>query len=168
VGHEIDVTLSDLVADVRALTPTDAAQRVVPALAEITASLQEVSRRLQNALRTRCAAARTRLETVSTRRPLRRPFDLVHDLSRRVDELDARLRRAPRQQLQLHDQRLESLGAQLESLSPLAVLARGYSVSTRVEDGSIVRNAADLKKDDQIVSRFYRGEAVSRVEKISS
>jgi len=167
VGHEIDVTLSDLVADVRALTPTDAAQRVVPSLVDVTAALQEVSRRLQHALRTRCTASRARLETIATRRPLRRPFDLVHDLARRVDELDARLRRAPRQELQLHGQRLKSLAAHLESLSPLAVLARGYSVTTRAGDGSIVRDGADLNKDEQIVSRFYQGKAVSRVEKVS-
>jgi len=167
VGHEIDVTLSDLVADVRALTPTDAAQRVVPALADVMAALQEVSRRLQHALRTRCAAARTRLEAVSTRRPLRRPFDLVHDLSRRADELDARLRRAPRQQLQLSQQRIKSLGARLDSLSPLAVLARGYSVTMRVADTKIVRDAAQLDDGEQIVTRFFQGETVSRVEKRS-
>lgn len=164
VGHEIDVTLSDLVADVRALTPTDAAQRVVPAAADVVAALADVSRRLQHALRRCCVEGRSRLDALSARRPLRRPFDVVHELSRRIDELDGRLRRTARQQLQTSAQRIESFAAQLESLSPLAVLARGYSVTTRAVDGQVVRNAADLREGDQIVSRFHEGQAVSRVE----
>jgi len=165
VGHEIDVTLSDLVADVRALTPTDAAQRVVPAADDVKAALADVARRMQHALRRRCVEGRSRLEALSARRPLRRPFDLVHDLSRRIDEFDGRLRRTARQQLQTSTHRIESLAAQLESLSPLAVLARGYSVTTRATDGQIVRNATDLQDGEQIVSRFHEGKAVSRIEK---
>jgi exodeoxyribonuclease VII large subunit len=164
VGHEIDVTLSDLVADVRALTPTDAAQRVAPALADVTATLQRAARRLQQALRTRCSAARTRLEALGMRRPLRRPFDAVHELSRRLDELDSRLRRTARQQAESSARRIEALSARLESLNPLAVLARGYSVTTRFADGQIVRDAAQLHPDEQIVTRFHAGTAVSRVQ----
>ncbi|MCE9556925.1 MAG: exodeoxyribonuclease VII large subunit [Planctomycetes bacterium] len=167
VGHEIDVTLSDLVADVRALTPTDAAQRVVPAADDVKAALADVARRMQHALRRRCVEGRSRLEALSARRPLRRPFDLVHDLSRRIDEFDGRLRRSARQQLQTSVHRIESLAAQLESLSPLAVLARGYSVTTRATDGQIVRNATELQDGEQIVSRFHEGQAVSRIERQS-
>jgi exodeoxyribonuclease VII large subunit len=164
VGHEIDVTLSDLVADVRALTPTDAAHRVAPALADVTAALQDVARRLQHSLRTRCTAARTRLESLATRRPLRRPLDAIHELSRRLDELDGRLRRCTKQQCQASTRRIEALTARLESLSPLAVLARGYSVTTRATDGQIVLSAAELNDGETIVSRFHEGQAVSRIE----
>ena len=164
VGHEIDVTLSDLVADVRALTPTDAAQRVVPAADDVQAALADVARRMQHALRRRCVEGRSRLEALSARRPLRRPFDVVHELSRRIDELDGRLRRSARQLLRASTQRIDSFSAQLESLSPLAVLARGYSVTTRAADGQVIRSAADLRAGEQIVSRFDQGEAVSRIE----
>ena len=103
VGHEIDVTLSDLVADVRALTPSDAALRVAPAADEIAAALQVCQRRLTTALRSMAGQARTRLETIENRRAFRRPFDRVHDLMQRMDELSTRSNRVMRRQL--HDAR---------------------------------------------------------------
>ena len=103
VGHEIDVTLADLVADVRALTPSEAAERVVPAADEIVKRLHVYRDRLRSGTLRRLALASSRLETIAAHRPFRRPFDLVHDRSRRLDELAMRgttamrsLWRAPR------------------------------------------------------------------------
>jgi exodeoxyribonuclease VII large subunit len=164
VGHEIDVTLADLVADVRAATPSEAAERIVPASEEIALRLRDTQRRMAAALGGRLRAAGTRLEAVASRPVLRRPFDRVHDLGRRLDELAARGDRAIGRLLDTARRRLEATAGRLESLSPLAVLGRGYSVTQRESDGLIVRDASVLAAGDLLRTRFARGEAMSRVE----
>ena len=164
IGHEIDVTLSDLVADVRALTPSEAAMLVAPAAEEIAAGLRHVHKRMTAALRNRAAAARSRLDALARHRVLRRPLERVHDLARRLDELEARSVRAIRHRAGAARQRAESIAARLESLSPLAVLGRGYSVTRRTSDGQVIGDAAKLNAGEQITTRFARGETVSRVE----
>lgn len=166
VGHEIDVTLADLAADVRALTPSEAAERVVPATDELLAQWRQLDHRLTAAMRARLSAARARWDDVARRRPLRRPFDLIHDLSRRLDELDGRLRRAAAAHWRQLRQRTEQLAARLEALSPLAVLARGYSITYRDGDDRPIRHADELTPGQRIRTRLARGEATSRVETV--
>ena len=164
IGHEIDVTLSDLVADVRALTPSEAAMLVAPAAEEIAAGLRHVHKRITAALRNRAAAARSRLDALARHRVLRRPLERVHDLARRLDELEARSVRAIRHRATAARQRAQSIAARLESLSPLAVLGRGYSVTRRTSDGQVIRDAAELNPGERITTRFAHGEATSHVE----
>ena len=90
VGHEIDVTLADLVADVRALTPSEAAELVAPAADEISARLRQHHNRLLAALRRRAATGRARIDALAVRRMLRRPHDRLLELSQRLDELGVR------------------------------------------------------------------------------
>jgi exodeoxyribonuclease VII large subunit len=166
VGHEIDVTLADLAADVRALTPSEAAELVAPASEDLLAELRQVERRLAVALRSRAAGARSRLDAIARHAVFRRPYQQVFELSRRLDEWDARLSRATRSRFQSARQRIETLAGQLESLSPLAVLGRGYSLTQRAADAQIIRDAAALSPGEQITTRFARGRALSRVERI--
>jgi exodeoxyribonuclease VII large subunit len=166
VGHEIDVTLSDLVADVRALTPSEAAERVVPDADELLRALAGQKRRMLVSLTRRASQARSRLDALAGRRAFRKPFDLVHDLARRLDEWSQRSTRAARQRLAALRGRADSLAGRLESLSPLAVLGRGYSLTQRARDGRVLRDAGELAVGDEIQTRFHRGRAVSRVEAI--
>ncbi len=164
VGHEIDVTLSDLVADVRALTPSEAAERVIPSADELTARLDQFQRRLTAILSSRATAARSRLEQLARSRVLRNPKSLLSDLMRRVDELDQQALRAVERRLAAASDRVAATAARLESLSPLAVLARGFSVTTRECDGRLVRDAGDIQPGEDIRTRLARGEIVSRVK----
>lgn len=166
VGHEIDVTLSDLAADVRALTPSEAAELVAPAAEELLADLRQVEGRLAAALRSRAAWARSRLDSLARSSPFRRPYQKIFDLSRRLDELSDRAGRAARGAGRLSRGQLEIVAGRLDSLSPLAVLARGYSLTQRVSDGRPVRAAAELSPGEEIVTRFAQGRAASRVERI--
>jgi exodeoxyribonuclease VII large subunit len=165
VGHEIDVTLADLAADVRALTPSDAAQRVVPASDEVAHLLKQFRLRLTAGLRSLAQAARHRLAALAGLRVFRRPLAFVHDRARRLDELECRCLRAARQRVHQANSRAESLAARLDSLSPLAVLGRGYSLTSRLADGRIVRDARELAPGDLLATRFASGQAVSRVER---
>ncbi len=166
VGHEIDVTLSDLAADVRALTPSEAAELVAPAAEELVAQLRQVERRLAGALRGRTERARSRLEALTRHAAFRRPYQRIFELARRLDELDARAARAIGGQVRLARQRTDAAAGRLESLSPLAVLGRGYSLTQRDGDGQIVRDAAQLAPGERIATRFARGRCISRVERI--
>jgi len=167
VGHEIDVTLSDLAADLRALTPSEAAERVVPSEEEIRAGLDAVRQRLVVALRSRAADARSRLTAIAGHRVFRRPFERVRDLARQLDDLEMRATRGIRFRLSRSKDRVASFGGRLESLSPLAVLNRGYSVTQRVDDGQVVMDACALSAGDAITSRFAKGRVTSRVEQVS-
>lgn len=168
VGHEIDVTLADLAADLRALTPSEAAERVVPSAEEWSAQLAQWERRLVGAARMRLTAARTRLEAAARSAVFRRPAELVRVKAQYLDELADAAARAIESCRRSAQLRLESAAARLESLSPLAVLARGYSLTQRGDDGRVVRDAADLLPGEVITTRFARGKAASRVESIEA
>jgi exodeoxyribonuclease VII large subunit len=167
IGHEIDVTLADLVADVRALTPSEAAELVVPSREELLADLVRHERRLVAGLRSHAAAARGRLEVLSGSVVFRRPTARIHDLARAVDELGQRTERAIGQAMRASRGLVEAKAAHLESLSPLAILGRGYSLTRRPADDGWIRSADVLSPGDEIVTRFARGEVTSRVEKVA-
>ncbi|HEY4232449.1 MAG TPA: exodeoxyribonuclease VII large subunit [Lacipirellulaceae bacterium] len=168
VGHEIDVTLADLAADVRALTPSEAAERVVPAADEMLKRLTAYRDRLRTGTTRRLMLAHSRLETIAAHRPFRRPFDVVHDHSRRVDDLAMRGTSALRSLVHDRQRRFARLAGQLQSLSPLAVLERGYTITRDANSGQVVRDVTRLRVGQTIVTRFTRGEVTSRVESVDS
>ena len=164
VGHEIDVTIADLVADVRALTPSEAGERVVPDHAEVTRALDNLRQRLVSGLKNRAANARLKLDGLASRRVIARPFQRVHDEFTRLDELDVRLRRAVRQRVVAAKQQLDLAAATLDALSPLKVLGRGYSITRRAETGDLVTTSDQLAIGDRITTILAAGQLTSRVE----
>jgi exodeoxyribonuclease VII large subunit len=164
VGHEIDVTLADLAADVRALTPSEAAERVAPDADEIAARLRQSRQRLLAALKAKVSSARGRLDALASLRVLRKPAERIHDLSRELDELQRRTLRAIGHRVQEARSGVAALAGRLESLSPLAVLQRGYSLTRREADDRLIHDAAELSVGERIVTRFAQGQVVSRVE----
>jgi exodeoxyribonuclease VII large subunit len=166
IGHEIDVTLCDLAADVRALTPSEAAELIAPAAEEVLGNLTRTEKRLAAALRWRLTMARSRLDAVARHRAMRRPYERLHELTRRLDECALCAARAMKRRWQLARHRLDATAARLESLSPLAVLGRGYSLTQRLADNRIIRAAAELAPGDELLTRFSRGRAVSRVDHV--
>lgn len=165
VGHEIDVTISDLVADHRALTPSHAVTDLTPDRAAMIAGLDELRARLRERATRRVETARQRLDGLAERRAFRSPLDRVRDLERRLDEYDGRLSRAATTQLERARTRLAGMAGRLQSLSPLGVLARGYSL-TRTPAGRVVQDAASVRPGEVLVTRLARGEVVSRVEEV--
>ncbi len=167
VGHEIDVTLADLVADVRALTPSEAAELVVPSADEIRAALDSQKQRLIAALRTRALDARARLDSLAQHRAFRQPFERVHELARQVDDLEMRATRAIGNQLTRAQDRLAAAAGRLESLSPLAVLGRGYSVTQLSATGEVLADTANVSIGDGLTTRLARGVVASKVTEIT-
>ncbi|MEO2048633.1 MAG: exodeoxyribonuclease VII large subunit [Pirellulales bacterium] len=164
VGHEIDVTLADLAADVRALTPSEAAERVVPSAEDVTQLVKNLQLRLQGSLIARTANLRSRLDALASRPAMSRPLERVHLLGRRADELAMRLNTAMRTRLGKSQAEIETFAGKLEALSPLAVLQRGYSLTQDQTSGVVIRTAQQLQTGQRLRTRLAQGEVVSVVE----
>ena len=166
VGHEIDVTLSDLAADLRALTPSEAAERVVPSKDELAANLASFPNRLRSSLVSQLRSARQHLNTLAESRVLKKPYDLIHDSYRRLDENQLRLQRVAELNLAQQKNRIDAIAGKLESISPLSVLARGYSITTKSGTDQPLLNAETIAAGDELRTRLHQGTLVSRVEQV--
>jgi exodeoxyribonuclease VII large subunit len=164
VGHETDLSIADLVADVRALTPSEAAERVAPDRREILDGLAAHAVNMRQVVLRRIDLARARLDDLSKRRSFRLPLERLRDLNQRLDEWSERVNRAGRQRLVQARQRIEAVAGRLHALSPLNVLARGYSLTRKEADQSVVRDAEQVHVGDRLVSLVQRGKIISRVE----
>lgn len=155
VGHEVDVTISDLVADVRAPTPSAAAETVVPDTPLLLDQLRRTPERLGRALRR--SAARPRLVVAERMRRLEAGIDRRLTPSLRRLELGRdRLERRMSGLAEVRRNRLVALSGRLEALSPLSTLARGYAVAQRA-DGRVVRAVDDVAAGDELRVRLPDG-----------
>ncbi|GAN32233.1 MAG: exodeoxyribonuclease VII large subunit [Candidatus Brocadia sp. AMX2] len=166
VGHEIDVTISDLVADKRALTPTEAGELVVPRYDQVKDSLEKIKTRLIQALYNKILLTRTRLLRIKNSFLFKRPFDKIFRLQQELDELAQRLVTAGRHTLELERERLTALASRLESVSPLKVLNRGYSITTNGENDKPIKSTEGLTVGQRLKTRFFTGGIVSSVVEI--
>ncbi|MCH7752408.1 MAG: exodeoxyribonuclease VII large subunit, partial [Planctomycetes bacterium] len=162
----IDVTLADLAADVRALTPSEAAERVVPSSQDVAELMRSLHTRLQTALKSQATALRSRLDALASRPALARPLDTVHNLSRQIDDFAARLHTAANINFRDKQSRLAAVSGKLDTLSPLSVLGRGYSVTQDHRTGQVITSARRLRQGQSIQTRFAEGTAISTVGKI--
>lgn len=162
VGHEIDVSLCDLVADVRALTPSEAAERLVPDQTDVRAQLTASHERLRKSLLGRLEQARLKLDSMANRSVLVRPLERFRQLSIHLDLINEKLKRQSNTQFQTCQQQVAQLAAKLDSLSPLATLSRGYSLTT--SDGKVIQNSDQVAAGDLIETKVQSGNIISRVE----
>ena len=158
VGHEVDVSITDLVADVRAATPSHAAELVVPEREGLQVVIDELRERLHAAMRRDLGRRRERLTRVQLRGPIQR----VTDGRLRLDELSDRVHIGVRKGLTRDRARLAQLSGRLDAMSPLRVLERGYVVVT--QDGSAVTSSARLSPGDAVRLRFADGEHAAEIQ----
>lgn len=185
VGHEPDVTIADFVADLRAPTPSGAAELAVPDRAEYALSVRTLDTRLRTAAHKQIEVWRQRLTTLQERLELRTPANYIAEKRLLLDQMTDRLCAAlparltrEEQKLTVLRQRLLAAGqgglhkrrlrfaqtvATLDAISPLRVLARGYAVATRGKRGAVVTDAAALEAGDTLHIRFAKGAASCRV-----
>jgi len=166
VGHEIDVSLCDLAADVRALTPTDAAVRIAPDQAQVTAALTGLAMRLTTGLGRRVELARERLGQFARSRILADPARLVVDRRSLVEERAGRLERLARVAVDRAGERLRAAVARLEAGSPLKLLARGYSVTTSSGSTAPLTSVAGAAPGATLVTQLVDGRLESTITSI--
>ncbi|MBD3674020.1 MAG: exodeoxyribonuclease VII large subunit [Planctomycetaceae bacterium] len=162
VGHEIDVSISDLVADRRALTPSEAGELSTPSAEDLKTGLVALQNQMATALRNRAHQARLQLESLESRPVFARPMQIIDGLRQQLDEWDADLKQTLSRAFEQKRKDIEQLASRLDALSPLNVLKRGYSV-TRTAEGRVVKKTDDVQAGDQIITRLIDGEVASQV-----
>ena len=163
VGHEPDVTISDFVADLRAATPSNAAELAVPDQIEFHDSLASFEIRMTNALSREIKAMRRRVEELSTKRVMQTPGMYIDDKRMLVDRLQERLVSAVEKTQFSCREKYVYLASTLDALSPLKVLGRGYSI-VRGQDGQIIKKASDVASGDKVKIRLEADELNCIVE----
>ena len=164
VGHEPDVTISDFVADVRASTPSNAAEIAVPDQEELLRWLQGAGQRMAQAESTRLAAARRRLDDLASKRVLRDQTAYIQDQRMELIHLQQRLGDLASAALGRKRERFGALAASLDAMSPLKVLSRGYAVA-RSDSGQILRSWRDVSPGDRVHVTLGEGGFTAVVDK---
>jgi exodeoxyribonuclease VII large subunit len=163
VGHEIDFTIADMVADARAATPSAAAEMLSPDQREWQNQLKATEQRLQQLIRRKLSDATRDLENL--RRRLRHPGHQLREQSQRLDDLEQRLNNAMQRKLEHAGTRLAHLGQMLDSLSPLRSLQRGYAILTDAS-GNVVTDAAALSRGDTVQAVLAKGRLQLSVDNV--
>lgn len=156
VGHQVDFTIADFVADVRAPTPSAAAEVVAPHRDEIVGQLDEVAHRLAQRERARLENEQLRIERLIGSYAFRRPVRRIQDARQTLDHQSDLLRRASQARLTATRERLDALTDRLSAANPTALLKRGYAIAER-EDGSVVKSAASMEPHERVWVRLHRG-----------
>ena len=164
VGHEIDVTLSDLAADVRALTPSEAAERVAPSRDEIVDVLSGIRQRIDTLMMHRISQAEMRLRSVISRPVFASPERSLETPMQRLDDLHEALDQAMDASIQTRAERLERLASVLDAISPLKTLARGYSVTMDATTGAVISSVKQLRLGQEIQTILNDGKIVSTIK----
>jgi exodeoxyribonuclease VII large subunit len=156
VGHETDWTIADFVADVRAPTPSAAAELAVPEKAALRERVFELEDAMSQTLRDRIEALARRLAYAAAHPLLQDPRRLWEQRVQRVDELTARLPEAARRLVERLELRLAATAGRLDAISPLKVLGRGYAIAT--VEGRILTKSSQAKRGDAVRVRLHEGE----------
>ena len=162
VGHEIDFTIADFVADRRAPTPTAAAEMVLPRKADLVEQIQALEGQLWKNIKLKLDLCRDACASLVKR--LADPRRKLRENQQRLDELSVALSRRFQDRLRQLKDRLAREAGRLDALSPLAVLDRGYSITHKLPTEQIVKDAGSLTMGDRVRITFARGKALCRVE----
>ena len=166
VGHQIDFTIADFAADLRAATPSAAVEMIMPDRKELNKEIRNLSQRLFAAQQSMINSYEQRLKSVLTSYGLRRPADLILQNRQRLDELIRQIAVATSNLIQRAKQTFSTTVGKLNALSPLAVLERGYSVCYKLPERKIVKSAVNLKVKEEIETLLWKGKVHSRVQTI--
>jgi exodeoxyribonuclease VII large subunit len=164
VGHETDTTIADLVADVRAPTPTAAALQAVPQLSEYRRCLEETFLRLQQSIVAQLQYEWDRVECVLKHKIFARPLERFQDLHQKVDGLEDQCRAGVVRRMQHAEKDLAKHAAVLSALSPLNVLSRGYSLTRDVDSKQPILRADQIQPGQLVETLLHQGKLLSRVE----
>lgn len=165
VGHEPDVTISDYVADLRAATPSNAAELAVPDQAELRQYLAARQSMLLTLMNRRLKAERQRVDALASSRSLRSPMNYINDRRLLLDYDDRRLRAAAQRLLGRDRERFVRLTAKLDAMSPLKVLSRGYSLAHN-ETGNVVHSVKQLTVGESLHIDFADGRAKAQITEL--
>jgi len=163
VGHEIDFTIADFVADLRAPTPSAAAEIIARRNNEFKTGFENAIRALVSGMEQIFEENKSRLEILAASRAFTKPHLIYEDKLSYVDELSERLRRNLRQLISYKNEKLTDISHKLDLVSPLNVLKRGFAVCKN-ESGLIIKDAASVKPGEAINVKLYKGALTAEVK----
>ena len=166
VGHETDFTICDFVADLRAPTPSAAAELAVPDRGELAEKIVSLQQKAVTALRSRARLAETRLARYAESAVMKDPQRILYPYATALAAGEEKLRLAVRQRTDGEKHRLSVLAERLQGLSPLAVLARGYGAISSA-DGRLIRHISDLTTGAEVRIRFADGTADAQITHVT-
>lgn len=166
VGHEIDFTISDFVADLRAPTPSAAAEMAVPDRTELLNQISYFRKSMNELCLGKIRYERDRLKAITSSYSFLRAPDLVNEQQQRLDELVHTMQLTTQHRVSLSVNQLKSITQRLQSLAPDSIMKRGYSICYRANDGKIVKEANSLQANDKIDVKFYKGKISGVVEEV--
>ena len=162
VGHEPDVTISDFVADLRAATPSNAAELAVPDRDALSQTLDSISNAMANALSRQIKGYRQHLDVLSQSPALKSPTGYLEQKQRQLELMKNRLIAAENQNIARNTQRYIALTAKLDAMSPLKVLTRGYSMAQN-DRGEVIRSVSQVELGERIGISFSDGKVFATV-----
>ena len=165
VGHETDFTIADFVADLRAPTPSAAAELAVADVEDLKYDLSIKMRRLKNALKSKTEVMRLRFEKCMNSRVYKEPFQKINEKSLLLDKYFKSLENFENKKINDSKFILENRIAKLDALSPLKTLTRGYSITTLKSDNKVIKSINDVKNGDEIEVRVKDGKINAMVTK---
>ena len=162
VGHETDFTIADFVADLRAPTPSAAAELAVPNVEEIILNLEKYNTRYKNALKKKIELMRLRYEKCMASRVFKEPLQKINERYINIDMTVKQMQNSITNKVKDNKTKMIELITKLDTLSPLKTLARGYSLTTDV-NGKVVNSIEKIHKDDELIIRFQDGSTNVKV-----
>ncbi len=160
VGHEIDLSISDLVADCRALTPTEAAEIAVPDFPELADKCENFCLRLRRGVKRQVTDMRNRLDAIRESQVLWSPLRRMQQTQQRLDDLSIRLKQGLLRHSQRYHNTLGRAAEKLQALSPLKILARGYSITHVVGEEKPLKSIQNVRSGDELITRLADGKSV--------
>ncbi len=162
VGHEVDFSISDFVADRRAPTPSAAAELVIKDRQELLGVLGYYGEKMTDVLKRKIRSYQDKIIGLRNSYGFRRPEDVVFQKMQRLDELSRNMQAGMRYRISIHEQRLNNMRNQINALNPTAVLKRGYSICYK--DGKIIKKVSQLKALDMVQVKLAQGQFLSQVQ----
>lgn len=161
VGHETDFTIADFVADLRAPTPSAAAELAVPNISDILLELEKYNNRYRNSLKKKIELMKLRYEKCMTNRVFKQPTQKINEKYILIDMKIKQMQNSINNKVKDSKTKMVELITKLDTLSPLKTLARGYCLG--VKEGKVINSALQLQKDDELVLKFSDGNTNVKV-----
>ena len=166
VGHEVDITLCDLAADLRAPTPSAAAELVVKDSRELIEWLGQAQNRTLTAMRRILRSNCDRVMSLANHWAFKRPVDFVRNQSQRLDDIEQRLSLTIDRLISIRKQHIHRLETTLTALDPTGVLRRGYSITRRLPEGVVLRDSKSVATGNRVSITLHQGKIEAEVQKV--
>jgi len=168
VGHEVDFSISDFVADKRAPTPSAAAEMTIPEKKELDKHIIQMFKYIYDYLEKKIEYNEEKIDALGKSYFFQRPRDMLNQYNQRLDDLFSQMKKSFSHYKQITGNKLSNLEDKLYALNPESILKRGYSISYKLPEKKIIKSSSELKLDDDINIVFNQGSANAKIKEVQN